>query len=262
MLVVSPKYRRPLNAKQDKLLKLIYKFRFASVDLLAELFSKDRSSIYESLYILGQQNYVSKRYDKSYRLRAKPASYCLAPRGISYLRGNSEFSHTSLRNMYKNKSISEEHIDHCLTNLAVYLALNRQTNKAFNIFSRSELADHSFFRVPQPDLYLSRQQPQEGKQLNYMLDIFDPGLPFWVMKKRIRAYQNHCEEAELPEGQNYPHILLIAPNERAEQKLQAVIEYLLEDFELYTTTLQRLLQPGSPSQNVWRDPFEEAGYQL
>jgi predicted transcriptional regulator len=262
VLVVEPKYRKPLNIKQTRLLTLIYKFRFVSVPLLSQYVGKDKSSVYENLYILVKQGYINKNYDKTYRLRGRPASYYLDPKGIKYLRTNTEtaklVSETALRNMYKNKKMTEEHIDHCLTTMAVAFAINSQTNNSFELFTRYELTDSDFFLRPLPDLYLTRKKQNKAKEnesFDYTLDIFDATTPFWVLKKRLRAYQDHCDDAELEGGQAYPYVLLVPHSERREEVLLELIENMLQDFELYTTTKDRLLNSTSPK--VWRDAFEQ-----
>jgi hypothetical protein len=208
--------------------------------------------------VLVKQEYITKNYDKTYRLRGRPASYCLATKGIRYLRENTNLSHKALRNMYKNKSMTEEHIDHCLTTMAVAIAINSQTNKVFDISTRYELTDSDFFLRPLPDLYLSRKgEVEENEQLDYTLDIFDTNTPFWVLKKRLRAYQNHCDEVELEDGQNYPYALLVPHSELREKVLLELIENMLQDFELYTTTIDRLLNPDNAKRPIWKDVFEQ-----
>ena len=246
------------------MLKLCYKFRFISVPLLADYLARDKSSVYENLYVLEKQGYIAKRYDKTYKLRGRPASYCLIAKGIKFLKTQPEtkqlVNETVLRNMYKNRTISEEHVDHCLQVLASYVALNSQTNKTFNIFSKSELATSSFFPRPLPDLYLSRKQLTANKQSDYMLDVFDATIPFFVYIKRLRAYQNHCDEAELDDGESYPYVLLIAPDDKTEQRLLKLIEGMLQDFDIYTTTLNRILAPPNNNSAIWKDVFADDEY--
>ena len=268
MLNVDPKYRRPLSSKQVYLLKLVFKFRFVSVDLLAEILGRDRSSVYENLYVLVKQEYIAKRYDKTYRLRQRPASYYLNTTGIRYLKENTNLSQKALRNMYKNKSMTEEYIDKCLLVTRIALTLNKQTNHAFNISTKYELTDEEFFLRPLPDLYLNRKetrattgnksasQNEEDQEFDYTLDIFEPNLPTWVLRRRLRAYQDHCDEAELDDGE-YPNVLLVASNDSTERRLQRLIENSVLDFESYATTLERLLDPENVHRHVWRDVFAE-----
>ncbi|HUD06843.1 MAG TPA: hypothetical protein VMR34_03055 [Candidatus Saccharimonadales bacterium] len=155
-------------------------------------------------------------------------------------------------------SVTEEHIDHCLTTLTVYLALQKRTKSVFNIASRYEIANlKSLFPEKVPDLYLFRKRRHENKHYNYSLDIFDAELPFWVMRNRIRAYQDHCDGAELEVGETYPYILLVALNERTEQRLIDLTENIFQDFDVYTTTVNRLFDPDKPSPAIWREVFEE-----
>ena len=264
MLVSSPKYRRPLSANQIRLLRIIYKFRFVSVSLLAKREGKDKSSVYENLYVLAKQGLIAKRYDKTYKLRLRPAAYHLSSGGIKYLRTNSEtaklVSESVLRNYYKNKTISEDHIDHCLNVIAVYYAIDNQTNKGFAIYSQSEQTPIEALPRPLPDLYLRRIKLEEDKQRDYMLDVFEPSLPFWVIKKRLRLYQNHAEESELDK---YPYLLLVAPNDRIEQRIQGIMENMYDDFEVYTTTTGRILDPeNATNPKVWRQVFEEEYVEL
>ena len=267
MLNVSPKYRRPLSSKQVSLLRLVFKYRFISVDLLAEILGRDRSSVYENLYVLVKQEYIAKRYDNTYRLRQRPACYCLATKGVRYLRENTDISQKALRNMYKNKRMNEEHIDKCLLVMKIALTLNKQANNAFDIATKYELTDEEFFLRPLPDLYLSRKDIKSGKQqdskqeedehFDYTLDIFEPNLPTWILRKRLRAYQDHCDEAELENGETYPYVLLVAHNDSTERRLLRLIENSLQDFESYTTTVERLLDPENIHRPVWMDVFAE-----
>jgi predicted transcriptional regulator len=257
MLNVNPKYRRPLSAKQVRLLQVVFKFRFVSVDLLAEYLSKDRSSIYENLYVLVKQEYIAKQYDKTYRLRGRSASYCLATKGIRYLRENTNTSEKALRNMYKNKNMDETHIDKCLLVVRVALTLNKQANHAFDISTRYELTDQEFFLRPLPDLYLNRKKAKDGHKFDYTLDIFEPNLPTWILRKRLRDYQEHCYEAELDES-NYPNVLLVAGNDSTERRLHKQFKYSMQDFEFYVTTLERLLNPDNIHKPIWKDDvFDE-----
>lgn len=256
MLNASPKYRRPLSSKQVRVLKLVFKYRFVSVDLLAEILGRDRSSVYENLYVLVKQEYVAKRYDRTYRLRQRPASYCLATKGVKYLRENTDLSQKALRNMYKNKNMTDEHIDKCLLVMSIAITLQKQSANALNISTKYELTDEEFFLRPLPDLYLSRKEEKDGKRFDYTLDIFEPNLPTWVLRKRLRAYQDHCDEAELDDGE-YPDVLLVASNDSTERRLLRLIENSVLDFEAYTTTLERLLDLENVHKPVWRDVFAE-----
>ncbi len=136
--------------------------------------------------------------------------------------------------------------------MKIVLTLQKQSTNAFNISTRYELTEEEFFLRPLPDLYLSRRKPKDSKQLDYTLDIFEPMLPTWVLRKRLRAYQDHCEEAELDDGE-YPNVLLVASDDSTERRLLKLIENSIQDFEFYVTTLEQLLDPENMHKPIWKD---------
>jgi hypothetical protein len=261
VLVKEPKYRRPLSSNQIDLLLALYKFRFISTDLLAGLTGKDRSTIYESLYVLVNQGYIGKRYDKAYRFAQKPATYFLIARGIRYLREydkHSNLSQAVLSNYYKNKNAAQTIVDHCLEVITIYLALQQQYPNVFNIFTKADCHDDDWLINRLPDLYLERKHFKDNKTNRYLLETVEAGLYRWQLIKRLRAYQNHCgEEWDKDKHDDYPDVLLVARNDRTEQRLQGFIEGMLQDFELYTTTVEQLLNADKNHRKVWKEVFEE-----
>lgn len=81
----NPSYRKPINANQEYLLKLTFKFRFVTTELIAHKLGRHPSTIYERFHTLENQGFIHKIYKGSYRLLGRPAVYCLAPAGIKYL---------------------------------------------------------------------------------------------------------------------------------------------------------------------------------
>jgi predicted transcriptional regulator len=70
----EPKYRKKLNQEQIAVLQLLYRFRFASSEQIAKHQAKPNSkAIQKRLKILEDQELIAKRYDKSYKLKGKPA---------------------------------------------------------------------------------------------------------------------------------------------------------------------------------------------
>lgn len=262
MLVKSPKFRKSLSKDQLRLLGLIAKFRFVSTDLLAEILEKDKSTVYERLYVLEKQGYVLKVYHKTYKLLGKPAAYCLSTAGITMLRKDEHKDQVSLRNMYKNKSLfgNEEYISHCLTMMQVYRALKRQYSDTFHVFSRFELARLSYFPKPRPDFYLWRIKSHATKPIHYMLDIIDDNAPFFVRRKRLKAYMEHMESGEWEYDEtDYPSLLFVAPNKNIQAKLIKEAEYnydryYVDEDETSTlvTAIDQLIKSGKDNKKLWQ----------
>ncbi len=228
-----------------------------TVPLLAEYLGKDRSSVYENLYILGKQGFISKSYDSSYRLPGKSARYYLSSKGIRYLRENTDLNQTVLRNMYKNRTVSEEHVERCLMVIQIVMTIRRQTKDQFLIFTRHELADFDWMVRPFPDLYLQRKKPKQDQQNYYILDFFHKLMPFYLIKKRVWAHQEQDDEINFADNETYPDLLFIVLFKTTEERLCRVASNNSNHFEIYTTMLSRLLNPESKSSEIWRDVFEE-----
>jgi hypothetical protein len=82
----EPKYRKKLNEEQIAVLQLLWRFRFASSEQIATYQQKTNSkAVQKRLKILEVQDLIAKRYDKSYKLRGRPAAYYLTPNGARML---------------------------------------------------------------------------------------------------------------------------------------------------------------------------------
>lgn len=258
MVRKEPKYRKRLSEKQLKLIKLIYKFRFVSADLVGEVTSKSKSSVHASLSILVAQGYIARRFEKRFKLIHRPAIYYLDLKSIRLLRDEDHpaITEKTLRNMYKNKqmSMSMNYVNNCFRLISVYAALKRHYPDTFEIFTKYELSGFDEFPRPLPDLYLRRHKPVEGQVNEFMLTVLENNIPYFVHVKQMRRYQTHEEDGDW-EG-DYPHVLLVAPTDTIERRIRRTIENTSQDFEFYTTTVKKLTESDS-NPTVWAEAFEE-----
>jgi hypothetical protein len=246
--------RNKLNAKQIQLLKLLYKFRFVTADLVARHKGISRAAVNYSLAVLVAQDYVGKRYDKNYRLSGKGAVYYLALDGLHLLKQNLNLSENVFHAMRKNNTVGDDFVDGYITIMRVYLALRSTYPDTFNIFTTSELGVFDYFPKPKPSLYLSHRTPTKTKQNDFMLDVIEDNRPF-VIKKRLQVYSDHFDSGDW--GQEpYPKVLLVCFNAWIESKAQKYIESLLEDFDVYTTSKKALLFSDKDNNQIWSDAFE------
>lgn len=246
MLRKNPRYHKRLSKKQLELLFILFRFRFVSTDLVSELVGKDRSTIYESINTLVQQQLVHKFHDSTYRIRGRPAIYCLASKGITYLRNNTELDQTTLRNYYKNKTTDEQLVDKYLNIFRIYLKLRSLYGKQFNIHTRADMIREAFIS-PLPELLLECKNPKDDKP-GYVLDIYPAGYFGWAMKKRLQAWQELEEESEY----QMSNVLLLAQNESTEKRLIKMTENTLQDFDFYVSQQDILM--NSTDGRVWIDP--------
>lgn len=221
------KHKLNLNANQIHLLKIIYKFRFATTDQIAKYKVVSKRAVNNALTILLDQGYIARRYDSSYKLLGKSARYYLAPKALKLLRDQHGLNEGVLHSRYKDKSVSEPFIKHNLSVFNVCLKIKLGYPDAYNIFTKVELADYDYFPQPLPDLYMRRINPEEDKPTNFMIDFFEDTLAF-IIQKRVDQYIKRFEDDGWID-KVYPNVLLICSNSRIEEKIQKYIEKQLDN---------------------------------
>lgn len=237
------------------MLRLLFKFRFVTSDLVAEYLDKDRSTIYESLYVLEKQGYIHKLYDSTYRIRQLPARYTLAGVGIKYLLDAGYGNASQLRYFYRNRSAKPEHMEHSLEVMNVFVRLKQETGKCFAIYSGSEIATNPDYLKPVSDLYLERQRRHPDKPDNFLLEVIDEHKPFWFYRSRLKAHQGHWYD-NWDYGDDYPTVLLVAPDYRTERYMLAMVSRRGFDFDVWVTNKKRLME--SKDGESWATEFEDA----
>lgn len=233
-----------LNEKQIKTLKLFYKFRFLTVDLIANLLAITRSTANTNLLVLERRGFLNRHYKPIYKLDRKAARYYLSNKGIKELKQNLELNDGIVRSYYKNKSVSEPFITHNLNIAQAYTNFNKHYPKRFTMLTKAEMANHEQFPPNKPDLFL---QDSTGKQ--YFLYMYED-TQLWVIQKHIKQLIEHCDDEEWPG--TYPDILIACPNSRIEYKLGQYLESKLEDFEFLLTTTKALT--SSEVRAIWSLP--------
>ncbi len=243
-----PKRYKVLNQPQLLVLNLLYRFRFMTAAQLAKAFHKNRASdLQKRLKILAEQDYINKRYDKTYRLQGKPAAYYLTPKGFRYLqRINPYLKKWKLKDsLYRNKHLSEAFIIHQIkiADLASYF--NNLYGQKLELVTVNELVFYSNIPHWLPDLLLIIKF-REAKGY-FFLDLFEDSKPFFVYVRKARSYLNYAQEIEekYTGKTNIPIILMICVNPRRERKLRRQIlkaqDELFGTVVFATTTLERFL---------------------
>jgi hypothetical protein len=118
------------------------------------------------------------------------------------------------------------------------------------------------FVRPLPDMCLRRIEANSDIQTaadddisqSYVLETLQPGIFTWILKKRIKAHQTLAEDFEDEFGYSYPTLLFICGNLSTEQRIQKIVEHDFLDYQIWTTTMERL---SSPEIEIWRDEWDE-----
>jgi hypothetical protein len=101
---LKPKTDRKLNVNQVAILKLVYRFRFGSSDLIASsLGMKSGEYVFRRLKLLVESGYLGRNFDINYHIKGQYASYYQLPKAMRSLQTLSQqkgLSDQAIKNRY------------------------------------------------------------------------------------------------------------------------------------------------------------------
>ena len=268
MTVAEPKYRRPLNSEQLAVLDWLYKVRFSSSKQIAKYLCKpNQKTIQNKLQILEERGFISKHYNKSYKLAGRPAEYFLTPKGARQLPADST-NEWAIKALYKNKTVSPEFITHCLNVADTVLTLQAIYDDKLRSFASSQLTPYEYFPTWKPDLFLSFKGKKTGSggtgsPRRYFLDVWDDTKPFFVSVRKIRNYIHYATDGDWPYGHGeLPTVLAICPDERTQTKLAKQIRRAVEEEDMwdeivFATITREQLEKATTTSRLWQKIDEE-----
>ncbi|MBP9820583.1 replication-relaxation family protein [Candidatus Saccharibacteria bacterium] len=205
--MVDSKKEVKLTAQQQRVLKLLFKFRFVSAQLLVEVIGINRRSVYEVLEYLVKQNLVTKVYKSEYRLHGRPAYYYLNKTGVTTVRKLMDVKESVVHALYKNDQATDDYVQHCLKLISLYSYLLSSLPDGTDIFTKSEINRLSYFPKNKPDLYI--RTPDDKEAIVVLVDDKAP----YIIRKRLDEIITHSED----EGWNgdYPKICFVLADTKA-----------------------------------------------
>lgn len=293
-----------LTKKQQEILRLLYRFRFLNrIQIQALLGHKDRKTINLWLRDLKSKGYVGWIYSTHFAEKTKPAIYYLALNGVRHLRtltrktkgedGEPElvplYPPEELRKRYKEPTRSQTYIDRCILIADCALALeqenttNEAKDKRLHYYWQTE-ADYSLERsyyhfvldiddeLVHPHLIfcqdkLNKDGKEERTIESYILEVFDPTLPRYRMKKRLSDYVKFLDDEgsewqEQTNTEKLPILLFVCPRmsdliyaKRKTRRLVADAWYWEDDDverpRIRFTTVDKLKEGGFLGKDVW-----------
>lgn len=284
-----------ITDKQKEIMDLIYLFRFVNRHQIQRLLNhKDPKRINAWLKDLVEKNYLGRIYSHKLLENTKPAIYYLQGNGIVLAKRLMEEEYealdfTSFKKFYQDRNASQTFINHSITLCEFYVqfkeyekSVNKerkkpkleysfQTKTEMWIKKRLELyPDEDFSQLKQyiPDLFIEKINNPEDKTIKvttFFLELFDPRMPRYAIKYRIRQYIKYREEGsdwKLYSGTDnkFPIILLIFPHQ---QKLNGLTKFINEeltksyesaDIIFHLTTYQKAMtQTLVGKQNIWKE---------
>ena len=253
------KYHRPLNSEQLAVLQWLYTYRFSTSKQLATYLHKpNHKTIQNKLQILEEQGYISKRYEPSYRLAGRAAEYFLTPKGARQLPADS-VNEWALKSLYKNKTLSQDFVQHCLNLADLALRLQAIYGDKLKLFTKSDMAAYDYFPAWTPNLFLSLK-PRTKHELprRYFLDLWDETQPFFISVRKARNYITYAEEGDWPSDEyTLPAVLAVCQDSKIQKKFTRQIERALDEKDItddimFATTTQEQLDTATNTTKLWQ----------
>lgn len=240
---------RKLNQNQIDVLLLLYKFRFVTSNLLTQkLKLQHRNSINSRLQILEDQEYIGRRYDKSYKMMNKPASYFMLPKGFAVLRGMDGISNDALKNMYKDAGATEAFVERNLAIFSIYNKLEGIFGQRFDMFSKNELTGMEDMPETLPDglIRLKTSDSSRAKERLFFVHYAEERQPLFAISNVITKQLEYGDSEDWQElfGKP-PSVILMCDTTALERHLHRqagrVEDEAAKGQKFYTTTVAEIV---------------------
>lgn len=285
-----------ITLKQKEIMDLVYRFRFVNRKQIQRLLNhKDPKRINSWLKDLVDKKYFGRIYSHKLLENTKPAIYYLHNNGILWVRHEKGSGHDGeldfkyLKKFYQDKHASLTFINHCTT-LSEFYTQFKEYERGINKDKKKEILMYSFetktemwidkqlrlqkgedfneIKQSIPDLYFERILNPYGnniKSQTFFLELFDPHVPRYAIRYRIKQYIKFREEGndwKLYSGldNKFPIILLVFPHQ---QKINAVSKFINDellysydsgDMTFLVTTYQKAItETLIGNNNIWKE---------
>ncbi|MGH7157811.1 MAG: replication-relaxation family protein [Candidatus Saccharimonadales bacterium] len=254
-----------LNTKQLAILRLLYRFRFATSNHLAfALDIKHISKINQRLQILLDQKYIGRNYDGQYKIHGKPAEYYLLQDGIKALKQQmrDKCDDKVLHNLYKDKNASQQFVAESLGVFTIFCQLKKRYGDSLRLFSANQIAAYKHFPRPLPDALI--RLDVNNKQKEFFLEVVYAAKPFFPYVGMVRRYIKYSDEGKWQEATDtkLPKILVVCETVGLQIRFQRQAARFLsrhydEEPKVFTTNMAKLQDmAGVGRDTIWRDAEE------
>lgn len=248
----SDEGNQKLTGQQQRILKLLFKFRFVSSGLLAMVMGIRREGVYQVLEQLVSKELVTKVYKEEWRIDRRPAYYYLNKAGVTTVRKIMDVKESVVHALYKNDEITDDFIEHSLKLMQCYVSIMKYLPEGTDIFSKTEINRFKQFPKTRPDMYIRTPDGNEA-----MIVIVDDK-PLYIVRKRLNEILEHSEDDGW-DG-DYPYICFILRNPSDTYSFLYTTEKKLEGMGLDEDELTVLAAPMSafdqPLVALWSTPYK------
>ncbi len=245
------------TTKQLALLNLLFRFRFATSQLLAISTNTNKDVMNKRLKLMMEQNYIGRKFEPEYRLLRKHATYYLLPDGIKALKQdpNKSYNPKVLRSMGREAYKSERFVEHHLAIFHAYTTLRAEYGDELRFFTKSQLTSYPHFPQPLPDAYIRIGKGDNERQ--FFLDALQELQPFFISTRKVMQYVTYAEEGrvewERETNTALPSVLLICDTPSLKKRLQKKMRRAAGDIAGNDMSLYVADMSGMMARDGWHD---------
>jgi len=226
-----------ITQKQQSILTLLYRFRFLNrIQIQKLLRHKYHKRIIDWLNNLTEKEYIGKIYSTKYGEINKPAIYYISINGIRYLKALG-YPAEQLNRLYKEKEKTESLVSKLILIADICLDLQNKNDNDIKYLSatNSDLADKNykfnFLNEISPDLVFLKDS--DGMKKYYLLEIFEPTLPQYSVRKKIKQYFDFYFSNTWEDNtqETFPTLLLVCPTTPALISTKRFARKLLSEYD-------------------------------
>lgn len=250
-MTTTPKHYS-LTAKQQTILNLLYRFRFATSEQLSKALNITKASTNKRLKLLLEQELIDRKYS---RISREHAAYYLSAKGIDELKRISKQKYLSkvLRNARRDGENSVQFISHCLGVFDVYNKLRASYGDELQFFTKSQMAAVSYFPKQLPDAHV---QLGSANPKLFLLELVHDGQPFFLATRTIVRYINYVDKGDWPGQYEFPKLLVVCDSVALQKRLVKKMRYKIENLDddkvdIYITSINSL---GSDRWRAFNEP--------
>ncbi|NTU72557.1 hypothetical protein HGB07_00030 [Candidatus Roizmanbacteria bacterium] len=235
--------RSTIKQPQIDTLEVLYKYRFGSRKLIANLLKVNEKTLYKKLIVLVKHGLIGSKLDNKSKIKGLPVAYYLAPKGLKFLQSLEKHTHITdkiIKSSYRDKSASETTIVHSFDVFSQILALI-QPYPLLKAYLRRDMSRFSYFPKTLPDAFLSLSDGNTTKR--FFFDYISDSQERKAFFQRVYTYIDFFDQG----GWNItntetPVLLFVAEKASTERRIRRLIKGVISKMDLseeiaaYTTT--------------------------
>jgi DNA-binding MarR family transcriptional regulator len=237
--------KRNLTSKEVDVLKLLYRFRFATNDNLAAAQAVHPHTVRLRAVRLVEMGYVTFHRDGRARVEGKPGVYVLSSKGATFLKNAypEKYKSRVMGTIINSKNATPGFINRNLTIFDIYNRLNERYGTDLVFLTKSTMQADKFDFLPEikPDVFM------QIADRHFFLYYLETSTPDFAHVRRFKPLFDYAASGiwENATGKDIPLVLFVAENKRLEtyssKRFNKIAIDLGSDLKCATTTIKRLM---------------------